>query len=118
MSEYKDKLDTLNYTPSSEIENTKDGTETLLIGKVKDIQIRSAKIKGVIIEEFCGVANLIDPYGSVKILLFSEKLKQIQKMNLDEIIVFKVEITDKKMDADTYKSIDIVDIMIIDEDKE
>ena len=117
-NDYKNILDTLEHTPSSEIENVKDNTETLLIGNIKDIQTRSAKIKGIFIEEHFGIVNLVDPYGSVELMLDSEKLKQIQKMNLDEIVVFKVKITEKTMGTDTYKSIDVSDIMTIDEAKE
>ena len=116
--QYKNILAPLEYTLSSEIENTKDGIETLLIGKVKDIQTRSAKIKGVFVEEHFGIVNLVDPYGSVELMLDSEKLKQIQKINLNELVVFKVKITEKTMGTDTYKSIDVSDIMTIDEAKE
>jgi hypothetical protein len=113
-NDYKNILNTLEHTPLSEIENTKDNKETLLIGIIKDIQTRSAKIKGVFIEEHFAIVNLVDPHGSVELMLNSEKLKQLQKMNLDELVVFKVKITD----SDSSKSIDVSDIMTIDEAKE
>ena len=114
LNKYKNKLATLEYTLLSEIENTKDGIDTFLIGKVKDIQTRSAKIKGIFIEEHFAIINLVDPHGSVELMLNSEKLKQIQKMNLDELVVFKVKITD----SDSFKRIDVSDIITIDEAKE
>jgi hypothetical protein len=113
-NDYKNILNTLEHTPLSEIENTKDNKETLLIGIIKAIQTRSAKIKGVFIEEHFAIVNLVDPHGSVELMLNSEKLKQLQKMNLDELVVFKVKITD----SDSSKSIDVSDIMTIDEAKE
>jgi hypothetical protein len=113
-NDYKNILNTLEHTPSSEIKNTKDNKETLLIGIIKAIQTRSAKIKGVFIEEHFAIVNLVDPHGSVELMLNSEKLKQLQKMNLDELVVFKVKITD----SDSSKSIDVSDIMTIDEAKE
>jgi DNA polymerase-3 subunit alpha len=63
------------------------------------------------------VVDLVDPYGNVEVVIFSEKLKQIQKMNLDEIVVFKVKITDKDMGTDIFKSIDVCNIMTIGEAK-
>jgi len=102
-----------NHTLSSDIRDTKDGTETLLIGKIEDLQIKSAMIKGVFIEEHLGVVNFVDSSGSVEIMLFSDKLKQLQKMNLNETIVLKVKITDKVFDDEILKSIDVIDIIII-----
>ena len=39
-------------------------------------------------------------------------------MNLDELVVFKVKITEKTMGTDTYTSIDLSDIITISKAKE
>lgn len=106
-----------NHTLSSDIKDTKDGTEIFVIGKVEDLQIKSAMIKGVFIEEHFGVVNLVDSSGSTEIMLFSDKLKELQKMNLDESIVFNVKIIDKTFDDEIFKSIDVIGIMSLDEAK-
>ena len=98
----------------SEIENVPNNTEILLIAIAENIQTRSAKVDGVVIENYFGIVHLVDQSGESEIMLDSDKLKQLQKMNLDELVVFKVKITDN----DSFKSIDVSDIMTIDEVKE
>ena len=110
----KNTLENVYYTFLAEIVNIQDPMETFLIGKVEDFTIKSASIKGVFIEEHFGIVNLVDSSGDVEIMLDSEKLKQLKKMNLDEMVVFKVSI----IDNDFFKKINVNDIMTINDAKE
>jgi len=70
----------------------KDGSFVVFIGKVEDIQKKISK-KG---NQF-GIVNLMDFHGNIEIMLFSDKLEQLQDMNLDDPIAFKAKITHTEM---------------------
>ena len=92
LDEYREMLDGLNYTLSSEIENIKDGSYAIFIGKVEEIQKKISK-KG---NQF-GIVNLMDFHGNIDIMLFSDKLEQLEEMDLEEPIAFKAKITHTEM---------------------
>ena len=88
MDEYREELEKLNYTLSSELENIKDGSFAVFIGKVEEIQRKISK-KG---NQF-GIVNLMDFHGNIDIMLFSDKLEQLEAMDLEEPVAFKARIT-------------------------
>ncbi|MEN4052342.1 MULTISPECIES: DNA polymerase III subunit alpha [Sulfurimonas] len=88
MDEYREILDELNYTLSSELESIKDGSFAIFIGKVEEIQRKISK-KG---NQF-GIVNLMDFHGNIDIMLFSDKLEQLEAMDLEEPVAFKARIT-------------------------
>ncbi|MDD3476554.1 MAG: DNA polymerase III subunit alpha [Sulfurimonas sp.] len=92
LDEFRDKLDELEYTLSSELESVKDGTYAIFIGKVEEIVKKTSK-KGA---QF-GIVNLMDFHGNIELMLFSDKVDELQAMNLDEPIAFKVKITHTEM---------------------
>jgi DNA polymerase-3 subunit alpha len=108
MDEYRSQLDELNYTLSSEIESIKDGSYAIFIGKVEDIQKKTSK-KG---NQF-GIVSLMDFHGNVEIMLFSDKLEQLQEMDLEEPVAFKAKITHTEM----FTRIGVTKIMTLKEAK-
>ncbi len=108
LDEYREKLDELNYTLSSELEGIKDGSFAIFIGKVEEIQKKISK-KG---NQF-GIVNLMDFHGNIEIMLFSDKLEQLSEMNLDEPVAFKVKITHTEM----FTRIGVTKIMTLKESK-
>ena len=108
MDEYREQLDELNYTLSSEIENIKDGSFAIFIGKVEEIQKKVSK-KG---NQF-GIVNLMDFHGNVEIMLFSDKLEQLNEMDLEEPVAFKAKITHTEM----FTRIGVTKIMTLREAK-
>ena len=92
LDEFRDKLDELEYTLSSEVEDVKDGTYAIFIGKVEEIVKKTSK-KGA---QF-GIVNLMDFHGNIELMLFSDKVEELQAMNLNEPIAFKVKITHTDM---------------------
>ncbi|MBA3025211.1 MAG: DNA polymerase III subunit alpha [Sulfurimonas sp.] len=92
LDEYRAQLDDLKYTLSSELENIKDGSQAVFIGKVEDIQKKMSK-KG---NQF-GIVSLMDFHGNVEIMLFEDKLRQLQEMDLNEPVAFKVQVTHTEM---------------------
>ena len=92
LDEFREKMDDLEYTMSSEIEGIKDGSYAIFIGKVEEIQKKISK-KG---NQF-GIVNLMDFHGNIEIMLFSDKLEQLSEMDLEEPVAFKAKITHTEM---------------------
>ncbi len=88
MDNYRQELNELDYTLSSELEDIKDGSYAIFIGKVEEVTIKMSK-KG---NQF-GIVNLMDFHGNMEIMLFSDKLAQLEDMDKDEPIAFKGKIT-------------------------
>ncbi|MEA1893354.1 MAG: DNA polymerase III subunit alpha [Campylobacterota bacterium] len=108
LDEYREKLDELNYTLSSEIEAIKDGSYAIFIGKVEEIVTKISK-KG---NQFA-IVSLMDFHDNIEIMLFSDKLEQLQEMNLDEPVAFKAKITH----TDMFTRIGVSKIMTLKEAK-
>ncbi|WOE69317.1 DNA polymerase III subunit alpha [Hydrogenimonas thermophila] len=85
---FRDELSKIDYTLSSDMDQIADGSDALLIGKVEEITTKISK-KG---NKF-GIANVMDLHGNIEITLFERQLEQLEGMNLDEPIGFKVSIT-------------------------
>ncbi len=88
LDDYREQIDAINYTLSSEIENIADGSNAIFIGKVEEITRKISK-KG---NQF-GIVSLMDFHGNIEMMLFSDKLEELEKMNLEEPVAFKVKIT-------------------------
>jgi len=92
LDEYREKIEELEYTLSSEIESVKDGSYAIFIGKVEEITKKTSK-KG---NQF-GIVNIMDFHGNIEVMLFSDKLEELNQMNLNEPIAFKTKITHTDM---------------------
>ncbi len=89
LDEYREQLDSINYTLSSEVEDLGDGSEALFIGKVETITERISK-KG---NKFA-ILSLMDFHGNIELMLFEDRLKELREdFDLDEPIAFKVKIS-------------------------
>ncbi|EQB35372.1 DNA polymerase III subunit alpha [Sulfurimonas hongkongensis] len=92
LDEFREKLEELNYSLSSELSSIKDGSYAIFIGKVEEIVKKTSK-KG---NQFA-IVSLMDFHGNIEIMLFSDKLEQLQAMDLSEPIAFKAKITHTDM---------------------
>ncbi|MCW9025806.1 MAG: DNA polymerase III subunit alpha, partial [Thiovulaceae bacterium] len=92
LDDFREKIDQLNYTLSSEISDAKDGSYVIFIGKVEEIEKKMSK-KG---NQF-GIVNLMDFHGNIDIMLFEDKLNELEEMDTDEPIAFKAKITHTDM---------------------
>jgi len=105
---FREQIDAINYTLSSEIENIADGSSAIFIGKVEEITKKMSK-KG----SMFGLVNLMDFHGNIEMMLFSDKLEQLEGMDLDEPIAFKVKVTHTEM----FTRISVTKIMTLNEAK-
>ncbi len=92
LDSYRKEMDELNYSLSSEIENIGDGSTAIFIGKVEEIQKKVSK-KG----NAFGIVTLMDFHGNIEMMLFSDKLEELEVMNLEEPVAFKVKVTHTEM---------------------
>ncbi len=92
LDNFREQIDAINYTLSSEVENIEDGSTAIFIGKVETITKKMSK-KG---SQF-GLVSLMDFHGNIEVMLFSDKVDQLEAMDLDEPIAFKVKVTHTEM---------------------
>ena len=89
LDEYKEQIEQINYTLSSQIDELDNGSEALFVGKIESITEKMSK-KG---NKF-GIVNIMDFHGNIELMLFEDRLKELRSdFNLDEPIAFKVRIT-------------------------
>ncbi len=88
LDKYRNILDNINYTLSSQIDELADGSEALFIGKIEEIVNKISK-KG---NKF-GIANIMDLHGNIELMLFESKMEELKNFDLDEPIAFKVRIS-------------------------
>jgi DNA polymerase-3 subunit alpha len=89
LDKFRETLDAIDYTLSSEIEDLADGSQAMFIGKVEDIVEKVSK-KG---NKF-GIANIMDLHGNIELMLFENRLKELEDdFDISKPIAFKVKIT-------------------------
>lgn len=89
LDEYKEQIDKINYTLSSQIDELEDGSQALFVGKIENIVEKISK-KG---NKF-GIATIMDFHGNIELMLFEDRLKELKEdYNLNEPIAFKVRIS-------------------------
>ncbi|MFA6187828.1 MAG: DNA polymerase III subunit alpha [Sulfuricurvum sp.] len=108
LDNFREAIDSINYTLSSELENIADGSSAIFIGKVEEIKVKMSK-KG---SQF-GLVSLMDFHGNIEMMLFTDKLEQLEKMDQDEPIAFKVKVTHTEM----FTRISVTKIMTLSEAK-
>jgi len=86
LDKYRETLEEINYTLSSEVDTLSDGSETLLIGKIEAIVEKVSK-KG---NKF-GIATIMDLHGNIELMLFEDRIKELSEdFDLSKPIAFKV----------------------------
>jgi DNA polymerase-3 subunit alpha len=89
LDEYREQLDQIKYTLSSQLDEVGDGSEALFVGKVESITEKISK-KG---NKFA-IVNIMDLHGNIELMMFEDKLNELKDdFDLDEPIAFKVRIT-------------------------
>lgn len=89
LDKYRELLSTIDYTLSSEIIELSDGSDALIIGVVEEIKHKISK-KG----NSFGLVNVLDFHGNTEIILFKDKLKQLEtKFDLSGPIAFKLKVS-------------------------
>jgi DNA polymerase-3 subunit alpha len=86
LDKYRDTIDEINYTLSSEIDTLSDGSEAIIVGRVEGLTNKISK-KG---KPF-GIANVLDLHGNLEFMLFEDQLRELEvDFDLTKPIAFKV----------------------------
>jgi DNA polymerase-3 subunit alpha len=89
LDKYREDLDKIDYTLSSEIPDLADGSQALIVGRIEAITEKISK-KG---NKF-GIANIMDLHGNIELMLFENRLKELEEdFDLSKPIAFKVKVT-------------------------
>jgi DNA polymerase-3 subunit alpha len=86
LDKYRESIDEINHTLSSQIDELADGSEAIIVGKVESVVNKISK-KG---KPF-GIATIMDFHGSLEFMLFEDQLKELEEdFDLSKPIAFKV----------------------------
>jgi len=89
LDKYREILDEISYTLSSEIDDLADGSQAMFIGKIEHITEKISKNGNKF-----GIANIMDLHGNIELMLFENRLKELEEdFDLSKPIAFKVKIT-------------------------
>ncbi|AVK81495.1 DNA polymerase III subunit alpha [Campylobacter fetus subsp. testudinum] len=108
LDEYRDKIDKIDYTVSSEFENVEDGSEILVVGKIEDASTKITKTG-----KKMAIINILDIHGNMEATAFDEykKIESMSQDELDEPHAFKIILN---KDAQQFK-LKINDIISLDD---
>ena len=85
---FREQIDEMSYTLSSEKDQIEDGSKALFIGKVESITEKISK-KG---NKF-GIISLMDFHGSMELTVFEKQLETLFKLDLERPLCFKVDVS-------------------------
>ncbi len=86
LDKYRESINEIKHTLSSEIEGLGDGSEAIIVGQIEGITERISK-KGT---KF-GIATILDLHGTLELMLFEDKIKELNEdFDLTKPIAFKV----------------------------
>ena len=87
LDEFRAEMEGIKYTLSSEIDEIKEEAVVLFVGKIEDKFQRVTK-KGHTLH----FVNILDLHGNIELLLFESKLKELEELNQEKPIAFKVKV--------------------------
>ncbi len=88
LDEFREEIESIDYTLSSKLDEIGDGSKTLFVGKIEGIETKISK-KG---NKF-GIVNLMDFHGNIEIMVFEKTLVEIAMMDQSRPVCFKVAIS-------------------------
>jgi len=89
LDKFRETLDGISYTLSSEISDLADGSQAMFIGKIESVNEKISK-KG---NKF-GIANIMDLHGNFELILFEDRLRELKEdFDMTKPIAFKVKIS-------------------------
>ncbi|NLK66929.1 MAG: DNA polymerase III subunit alpha [Campylobacteraceae bacterium] len=80
LDDYKNEIDGLDYTLSSEFDELADITETLVIGKIEELDIKITKRGSKM-----GILNILDLHGNFEMVVFDKLLGEIESLDVEEM---------------------------------
>ncbi len=88
LDDYREDIEQINHTLSSQIDELDDGSQAIIVGKIEEVVTKISK-KG---NKF-GIASILDLHGNIELMLFEDRLKELEGFDQSEPIAFKVRIS-------------------------
>ncbi len=86
LDKYRESINEIKHTLSSEIETLDDGAEAIIVGQIEEVNERISK-KG---NKFA-IAKIMDLHGSLELMLFEDRIKELEEdFDTSKPIAFKV----------------------------
>ncbi len=89
LDSFRSKIDAIQHTLSSEIDELADGSNTMIIGKVENITHKISKKNN---RKFA-ILTIMDFHGSVELMIFDDHVKTLEGMNLEEPVVITINVS-------------------------
>ncbi|CZE48451.1 DNA polymerase III subunit alpha [Campylobacter geochelonis] len=80
LDEYADLIKDVKYTLTSEFEELEQITETILVGKIEEIDVKITKSG-----KKMGIVSVIDLHGNFEMVVFDNVLKDLERLDKDEL---------------------------------
>lgn len=104
LDEFKEEIEGINYTSSSEFENIQSGSKILLIGKIEDMKVKISKSNNKF-----GIVTLLDFKGSIEFTVFEKNLAKLEEFDKQRPIAIYAEYV-KDDRKDSIKAIRFMDL--------
>lgn len=104
LDEFKNDLQNIQYTLSSELSEIASGSKILLIGKVEDITIKISKNNNKF-----AIVTLLDIKGNMEFTIFEKNIQKFEELNLDEPVAIFAELV-KDEQKNNLRVINFMDI--------
>jgi len=89
LDSFRQKIEAIRYTLSSELDDLADGSNTMIIGKVENITHKISKKNN---RKFA-ILTIMDFHGSIELMIFDDHVKALEEMNLEEPVVITINIS-------------------------
>lgn len=89
LDSFRPKIDAIEYTLSSEIDDLADGSNTMVIGKVENITHKISKKNN---RKFA-ILTIMDFHGSLELMIFDDHVKVLEEMNLEEPVALTINVS-------------------------
>ncbi len=109
LNDYKQNIENISYTLSSQISDISDGSKIMLVGQIEDIKEKFSK-KG---SKFY-IISFMDFHGSMEIMLFQKEYDKIEKIGFNEPIAIKANISK----TENFTRFNVEKILTLDEAKQ
>ena len=84
LDKFREEIEGLSFTLTSEIDELGDGSDVLFIGKVEETKTKFSK-KG----KKLNIVNILDLHGNLEIMLFDKEQEKLESLDLNEPVGFK-----------------------------
>ncbi|MFP4332382.1 MAG: DNA polymerase III subunit alpha [Campylobacterales bacterium] len=84
LDKFREDIEEIDFTLTSEIDELDDGSDVLFIGKVEEIKTKFSK-KG----NKLNIVTLLDLHGNIDLMLFDKEFEKLEKLDVNEPVGLK-----------------------------